>query len=112
MCPSKRSTMPLVWGVGGLQPLKGVGCVIKAFSALHFVDCAFTHVRTQCQVAAVSELSGISAWIAGMVHVFLFKAITKTRLPGGLLGEVKIVYQLPLAYVAMNSGYRFEPMQS
>ena len=103
----------LCGGQRGLQSLRGVGRVMKAVSALPFVDGAFTHAVTQRQSCS-SFRTGRHLRAGGGRGACVFMQGNHHDKAPGLTAEVTQTLSINwrMTSLAMNSGYRFESMQS
>lgn len=97
----------------GLQPLRGVGRIMKAVSALPLVDGAFTHAVTQRQgCSSLRAGRHLRAGCGRSTCVFM-QGNHHDKAPGWTaVVTQRLSINCRMTSLAMNSGYRFESMQS
>jgi len=97
----------------GLQPLRGVRCVMKAVPALPFVDGAFTHAVTQRQgCSSLRAGRHLRAGCGRSTCVFM-QGNHHDKAPGWTaVVTQRLSINCRMTSLAMNRGYRFESMQS
>ena len=97
----------------GLQALWSVGCVMKAVSALPFVNGAFTHAITQRQSCSSLRAGRHLRTRCGRGAGIFMQGNHHDKAPGWTaVATQRLSINWRMTSLAMNSGYRFESMQS
>ncbi len=97
----------------GLQPLRGVGRVMKAVLALPLVNGAFTHAITQRQSCRGLRTGRHLSTCGGRSACVLIQGNHHDKAPGWTaVVTQRLSINCRMTSLAMNSGYRFESMQS